>query len=60
MARSLRSFSELQSQFIGAELGRRHADSRKEAVSEWHAAGSEDIATDPPRSPEHIDRPETS
>lgn len=46
MARSVRSFSELQRQFIGTELGRRQADSRKEAAAEWQAA-MDDVATAP-------------
>ena len=35
----------MQRQIIGAELGRRQAESRKEAVAEWQAA-ADDAATD--------------
>lgn len=47
MARSVSSFAELQRQFIGAELVRREADSRKEALAEWRAA-LDDVMTTPP------------
>lgn len=47
MARSVKSYSELQRQFIGAELGRREADSRKDALAEWQNA-LDDVATAPP------------
>ncbi len=35
MARTVKSFSELQRQLIGAELGRREAASRKHAADTW-------------------------
>ena len=47
MARSVKSFSELQRQLIGAELGRREAASRKVAVDTWQLA-FDDTATAPP------------
>lgn len=37
----------MQRQFIGAELGRREADSRKDALAEWQSA-LDDAATAPP------------
>jgi hypothetical protein len=46
MARPVKSYSELQRQFIGAELGRREADSRKDALAEWQNA-LDDAATAP-------------
>jgi len=36
MAPSLKSYAELQRQFIFADLGRREADSRKAAQAAWH------------------------
>jgi len=47
LARSSKSYSELQRQFIGAELGRREADSRKDALAELQIA-LDDAATAPP------------
>ena len=47
MARPVKSFSELQLQIISAELERREADSRKDALTELESA-LDDIATTPP------------
>ena len=46
MARPVKSYSELQRQFIGAELGRREAVSREAALAAWHSA-ADDVATAP-------------
>lgn len=48
MARSNKSFSELQRQSIGVELARREADSRKQA-SNWQSA-LDDVVTPSPAS----------
>jgi hypothetical protein len=48
VARSNKSYSELQRQFIGAEIGRREADSRKEALTELQFALDEAAVTPPP------------
>ena len=47
MAPSVKSFSELQRQLIGAELGRREAASRKATSDAWLQA-FDDVATAPP------------
>lgn len=47
MARPVKSFSELQLQFIGAELERREADSRKDALDALRNA-LDDVAIAPP------------
>jgi len=47
LARSTKSYSELQRQLIGDELGRREADSRKEALAGLQTA-LDDTTTAPP------------
>ena len=47
MARPVKSFSELQLQFIGAELERREADTRKDALDALRNA-LDDVAIAPP------------
>ena len=47
MARPVKSYSELQLQFIGAELERREADTRKDALAELQSV-LDDVATTPP------------
>jgi len=47
LARSGKSYTELQRQFIGAELGRREAESRKDALTELQTA-LDDAAITPP------------
>jgi len=47
MARPTKSFSELQRQFIGAELGRREAGTRKDSLAELQVE-LDDLATAPP------------
>jgi len=47
LAPSSKSYSELQRQFIGAELGRREADGRKDALAELQIA-LDDVAVAPP------------
>ena len=49
MARSGKSFSDLQRQSIGDELARREADSRKQALGDWQTA-LDDAATAPQAS----------
>jgi len=44
MARPVKSYSELQRQFIGTELGRRETVSREAALAAWRSA-SDDTAT---------------
>jgi hypothetical protein len=47
MARSNKSFSELQRQSIGVELARREANGRKPAINDWQSV-LDDAATAPP------------
>lgn len=47
MARPVKSYSELQLQSISAELERREADSRKDALADRQRA-LDDVATAPP------------
>lgn len=48
MARSSKSFSELQRQSIGVELARREADSRKQAADDWQSVLDDAANASPP------------